>query len=132
MDSLPAMTGHPGRVATTGRTNSPLSPECRRKSTPQKVEITSLIKIGNRRSIVVQRLTADQESTQCRLLYVPASEKRRQRDLPRKLECAPVPTLGQRHDFAGRKWAAQLLCNGGLVRHSVNLQATQPSRRLHE
>jgi hypothetical protein len=82
----------------------------------------------NGRSIVVKRLSADQNLTQCHLLFVPASEKRRQRDMLGKLRESPVLTVGEDDDFLDRGGAVQLLLKDGSVRFSVNLYAVKAAR----
>ena len=86
-------------------------------------------KTVNGRSIVVKRLNAGQDLKQCHLLFVPASEKRRERDLLDKLKGAPVLTVGESDDFLDHGGAVQLLIRDKSVRFSVNLhpaKATGP------
>ena len=85
-------------------------------------------KTMNGRSIVVKRLTADQDLKQCHLLFVPASEKRRERDLLDKLKDAPVLTVGERDEFLDHGGAVQFLLQNDSVRFSVNLHPAQSTR----
>lgn len=86
----------------------------------------------NGRSIVVRRLPAESDLTQCHLLFVPASERRRPRDLPAKLREAPVLTVGEDDDFLERGGAVRLALRDDSVSFSVNLHAAKAARlRIH-
>ena len=92
------------------------------------LEKTFSRKTINGRSIVVKRLTADQDLKQCHLLFVPASEKRRERDLLDKLKSAPVLTVGESDDFLDHGGAVQLLLRDKSIGFSVNLHSAQATR----
>src|SRR5262245_40155816 len=51
------------------------------------------------RSFVVKRLTVEQNLKSCHLLFIPATEKRRQREMLDKLRGASVLTVGETLDF---------------------------------
>ena len=85
-------------------------------------------KAMNGRSIVVKRLTADQDLKQCHLLFVSTSEKRRERDLLDKLKGAPILTVGESDDFLDHGGAVQLLLKDKSVRFSVNLHPAKTTR----
>lgn len=84
------------------------------------------------RSIVVKRLTADPDLKLCHLLFVPASEKHRERALLDKLKEAPVLTVGEHDDFLDHGGAVQFLLKDNSVRFSVNLHPAKSTRlRIH-
>ncbi len=85
-------------------------------------------KTVNGRSMVVKRLAVGQDLKQCHLLFVPASEKRRQRDLLDKLKSAPVLTVGESDDFLDHGGAVQLLFKDKSVGFSVNLKPARTTR----
>lgn len=82
------------------------------------------------RSFVVKRLTADQNLKSCHLLFVPATEKRRQRDLLDKLRGAPVLTVGETYDFRDHAGAVQFVLKDNTVGFNINLNAAKAGR-LH-
>jgi hypothetical protein len=82
------------------------------------------------RSFVVKRLTADQNLKSCHLLFVPASEKRHQRDLLDKLRGAPVLTVGETYDFRDHAGAVQFVLKDNSVGFNINLNAAKAGR-LH-
>jgi len=85
-------------------------------------------KTMNGRSIVVKRLSADQDLKQCHLLFVAASEKRRERDLMDKLKALPILTVGEREDFLDHGGAVQFHLVNDSVRFSVNLFPARSTR----
>jgi hypothetical protein len=82
------------------------------------------------RSFVVKRLTADQYLKSCHLLFVPASEKRHQRDLLNKLRGAPVLTVGETYDFRDHAGVVQFVLKDNTVGFNINLNAAKAGR-LH-
>jgi hypothetical protein len=82
------------------------------------------------RSFIVKRLTADQNLKSCHLLFVSASEKRRQRDLLDKLRGAPVLTVGETYDFRDHSGAVQFVPRDKSVGFNINLNAAKAGR-LH-
>jgi len=82
------------------------------------------------RSFVVKRLTADQNLKSCHVLFVPASEKRRQRELLDKLRGAPVLTVGETYDFRDHAGAVQFVLKDNSVGFNVNLNAAKAGK-LH-
>jgi len=82
------------------------------------------------RSFVIKRLTSDQNPRSCHLLYIPATEKRRQRDMLDKLRGAPVLTVGETLDFRDHAGAVQFLEKGGSVGFNINLNAAKAGK-LH-
>jgi hypothetical protein len=82
------------------------------------------------RSFVVKRFTADQNLKSCHLLFVPASEKRRQRDLLDKLRGASVLTVGETFDFRDHAGAVQFVLKGSSVGFNINLNVAKAGR-LH-
>ena len=84
------------------------------------------------RSFVVKRVTADPDLKLCHLLFVPASEKHRERALLDKLKDAPVLTVGEHEDFLDHGGAVQFLLTDNSVRFSVNLHPAKSTRlRIH-
>ncbi len=82
------------------------------------------------RSFVVKRLNADQNLKSCHLLFVPATEKRRQRDLLDKLRGAPVLTVGETPDFRDHAGAVQFFSKDNGVGFNINLNAAKAGK-LH-
>ncbi|MEY2409379.1 MAG: hypothetical protein QOF48_2049 [Verrucomicrobiota bacterium] len=82
----------------------------------------------NGRSIVVKRLTADQDLKQCHLLFVPASEKRRQRELLEKIRGLPILTVGERDDFLDHGGEVQFLFADESIRFSINLNPAKAAK----
>ena len=84
------------------------------------------------RSFVVRRMTADQNLKACHLLFVPASEKRRQRDMLDKLRGASVLTVGETFDFRDHSGAVQFVIKekDNSVGFNINLNAAKAGR-LH-
>jgi hypothetical protein len=82
------------------------------------------------RSFIVKRLTADQNLKSCHLLFVSASEKRRQRDLLDKLRGVPVLTVGETYDFRDHSGAVQFVPRDKSVGFNINLNAAKAGR-LH-
>jgi len=80
------------------------------------------------RSIQVKRLSVEQDLKQCHLLFVPASEKRRQRDLLSRLKDASVLTVGDSDEFLEHGGAVRLLLKDGSVRFSIDLQSAKAAR----
>jgi hypothetical protein len=63
-------------------------------------------------------------------LFVPATEKRRQRDLLDKLRGAPVLTVGETYDFRDHAGAVQFVLKDNTVGFNINLNAAKAGR-LH-
>jgi len=83
------------------------------------------------RSFLVKRLTADQNLKACHLLFIPATEKRRQREMLDKLRGAPVLTVGETLDFRDHAGAVQfLLKDKAAVGFNINLNAAKAGK-LH-
>lgn len=82
------------------------------------------------RSFLVKRLAADQNLKACHLLFVSASEKRRQRDLLDKLRGAPVLTVGETLDFRDHSGIVQFVPKENSVGFNINLNAAKAGK-LH-
>ena len=82
------------------------------------------------RSFLVKRLTPDQYLKSCHLLFIPATEKRRQRDLLDKLRGAPVLTVGETLDFRDHAGAVQFVLKDNSVGFNINLNAAKAGK-LH-
>lgn len=82
------------------------------------------------RPFVIKRLTPDQYLRSCHLLYIPATEKRRQRDMLDKLRGAPVLTVGETLDFRDHAGAVQFLEKDNSVGFNINLNAAKAGK-LH-
>ena len=82
------------------------------------------------RSFVIKRFTADQYFRTCHLLFIPATEKRRQRDLLDKVKGTPVLTVGETLDFRDHAGAVQFVPKDDSVGFNINLNAAKAAR-LH-
>lgn len=79
------------------------------------------------RSIIVKRLTADQDLKRCQLLYLSASERRRQRELLESVEGHPVLTVGETEDFLDDGGMVQFTLKDNSVRFAVSIDAARPA-----
>ena len=82
------------------------------------------------RSFLVKRLSADQNLKACHLLFIPATEKRRQREMLDKLRGAPVLTVGETLDFRDHAGAVQFVPKDNSVGFNINLNAAKAGK-LH-
>jgi len=92
------------------------------------LEKTFSEKTVNGRSMVVKRLTTDQNLNQCHLLFVSMSERRRERELLERFTSCPVLTVGEWDEFLDHGGAVQMLMMNQSVRFSVNLQSAKTTR----
>ncbi len=79
------------------------------------------------RSLVVRRFTADQDFSRCHILFISASERRRQRDCLQRLKQAPVLTVGENDDFLAHGGVVNFRLKEGAVRFDINVDAAQPA-----
>lgn len=77
------------------------------------------------RSVEVKRWTAEQTPQPCHLLYVTASEGRRQRDWLARVRGQPVLTVGETSDFLASGGMLQFVLKDGTVRFSAGLPPAQ-------
>lgn len=77
------------------------------------------------RSVVVKRWTAEHDPKPCHVLFVPASEGRRQRDWLGKVRGRPVLTVGESEDFLTGGGMLQFTLKDNTVRFSASLDAVQ-------
>ena len=82
------------------------------------------------RSFVVKRLTTDQNLRSCHLLFIPPTEKRRQREMLDKLRGAPVLTVGETLDFRDHAGVVQFMLKDNTVGFYINLNAAKAGK-LH-
>jgi hypothetical protein len=80
------------------------------------------------RTIVLKRVSNEQEMRACHLLFVSASERRRSRDLLRKIQGLPVLTVGESPDFLDESGVINLVLKDGSVRFHINLEPARIAR----
>ena len=79
------------------------------------------------RPLVIRRLAAGQEFKSCHLLFLSASEKRREREWLEPLKGLPVLTVGETDDFLAHGGVINFRLKDGAVRFDINLDAAQPA-----
>jgi hypothetical protein len=82
------------------------------------------------RPFLLKRVSSDQEIRACHLLFVPASERRRSRDLLEKLKGSSVLTVGESADFLDQGGVINLLMKDGSVRFEINLEPARIGRLM--
>lgn len=77
------------------------------------------------RPLAVQAIKGGQVPRQCQMLYVAASEQRRQGDLVRPLQRQPILTISQLAGFARAGGVVELYREDGRIRFIINLAAAR-------
>ncbi len=80
------------------------------------------------KSISVVRVRIDGPLKTCHLLYVPRGGSAQLAAILAAVRDAPVLTISDIHDFAGRGGVAELFVENGRIRFNVNLDAARRSR----
>lgn len=85
--------------------------------------------VKNRR-VEVRRLSSDQEISQCQVLFVAASERKRYREILGCVGTLPILTVGETDDFPEAGGVLQLFLKreSNTVKFIVNLDAAKPAR----
>ena len=82
-----------------------------------------------KRPVVIRRMTTEREWRECHLLFLPPSERKRQREILENLKSLPVLAVGETDDFMDMGGGIQfILRQDSTVQFAVNLDAAKPAR----
>jgi len=91
----------------------------------RNLELTFKDKNVKGRAFLLQRLSTDQDLAACHIIFVSASERRKQRELCEKLKAAGVLTVGDNEEFLAHGGMINFVAKDASIRFNVNLEAAQ-------
>jgi hypothetical protein len=82
-------------------------------------------KTVNGRPLAVRRMVSDENISECHVLFISSSERRRLRQILDKIGTAPVLTVADMEDFSGDGGMIEFVTEGAKIRFHINLEASR-------